>query len=427
MVFFILINTSYICESFYLIRLKNPIHLTEVIKIKKSIILILLISFCLLLSGCWSKRELNELAIVVAAGIDKTDNGYEVSVQIVNPSAVTSQRAPSIQSPVITYHATGESVFEAIRKLTTLTPRKAYFAHIQVLVLGDRLAMEGINDAIDLFVRDPESRNDFIVVVSHSATAREILNVLTPIEKIPANKMLNSLNESEKAWGSTVSINIDELATTLNSEKNSAVLPAIEIQGDKQLGMDKTNVEQIDTPAVLKYGGLAVFKQDSLVGLLTEEESKSFNFLNDNIKSTVEILSCPNNGVLTTEITKSTTKIKGTFKNNTPRINVYIDIDQNVGEVHCVIDLTENKSIEYINKKSAQSIKTQIEQTLMIIQRNYKADIVGFGEVLYREDYRAWKNIKDDWSTIFPELEIKVEVKVNTSAIGTFNNWKSKE
>ncbi|MBH9787576.1 Ger(x)C family spore germination protein, partial [Clostridioides difficile] len=44
----------------------------------------LLCILTLLLSGCWSKRELNELAIVVALGIDKIDEEYEITVQIVD-------------------------------------------------------------------------------------------------------------------------------------------------------------------------------------------------------------------------------------------------------------------------------------------------------------------------------------------------------
>ncbi|MEE3808806.1 Ger(x)C family spore germination protein [Lysinibacillus fusiformis] len=397
------------------------------IKITKSKTILIFISFCILLSGCWSKRELNELAIVVAAGIDKVDNGFEVSVQIVNPSEISSQKPSSNQATVITYHSTGVSIFEAIRKLTTITPRKAYFAHLQVLILGDRLATEGINDVLDLFVRDPETRNDFVVVVSRESPAKEILNVLTPIEKIPANKIVNSLQGTEKAWGSTLSVNVDELATVINSERKSAVLPVIEIQGDKQLGLEKSNVEKVETPAILKYVGLAVFKQDRLIGVLSEEESKSFNFLNDNIKSTVVVFSCPTTGKLTTEITESTAKIKGKYKNNTPKININIHIDQNVGEVQCDLNLTDSKTIEYINKKAAQTIKSQIEETITTIQQSYKSDIVGFGELLYRENYKKWKIVKDDWSTIFPELEVEVEVYVNTSSVGTVNNWRSKK
>ncbi len=79
----------------------------------------------------------------------------------------------------------------------------------------------------------------------------------------------------------------------------------IEIQGDTQLGIDKANVESIKTSTILKYAGLAIFKQDKLIGFLTEEESRSFNFLNDNIKSTVEVISCPEEGKLTIEIKKN--------------------------------------------------------------------------------------------------------------------------
>ncbi len=363
----------------------------------------------------------------MAAGIDKIDDEYEVSVQIVNPSEISASNPSSGRSPVTTYHAKGKSVFEAIRRLTTSTPRKAYFAHLQVVVIGEKLATEGIDQTVDFFARDPEIRNDFDFVVSYQSSAKEILNILTPIEKIPANKMINSLDGTEKAWGSILSVDIDDLVTTLGKEEKNAVLSGIEIQGDTQLGMDKVNVERIESPAILKYVGLAVFKQDKLIGFLTEEESRSFNFLNDTIKGTVESISCPGESTLTTEITRSTTKIKGKFKNNTPIINVRIDIDQNVGEVGCAIDLTETKSIEYINKETAELIKTQLKKTLTTIQKNYQADILGFGEVLYREDHRAWKKIKDDWPRIFSELEINVKVNVNTSGIGTFNKWKSKE
>ena len=52
---------------------------------RKMILLFLILT--LLLSGCWSKRELHELAIVVALGIDKVDEDFEVSIQVVDPSS----------------------------------------------------------------------------------------------------------------------------------------------------------------------------------------------------------------------------------------------------------------------------------------------------------------------------------------------------
>lgn len=39
-----------------------------------------------LLSGCWSRKELGDLAVAIGLGIDKSDKGYRVTVQIVAPS-----------------------------------------------------------------------------------------------------------------------------------------------------------------------------------------------------------------------------------------------------------------------------------------------------------------------------------------------------
>ncbi|MEY9970767.1 spore germination protein KC [Lysinibacillus sp. RC46] len=384
--------------------------------------LCLLMIVTLLLGGCWSKRELNELAIVAALGIDKVDNEFEITVQVVDTGEISSKQPSSGRSPVITYHSTGATVFEAIRKMTTVTARKLYFAHLQIVVLGNELAEEGINEPLDLVSRDHEFRNDFDVIVAHDATADEVLNVLTPIEKVPANKLLNSLKTSEKTWGTTESIKIDELINTLNTKETSVVMSAIEIQGDKNIGKEQTNVKRSKSPVLLKYAGLAVFKEGKLIGLLTEDESRSLGFLKDKIDSTIEILACPKGGTLATEITHSKTKVKGKFENGAPKIDVVIDVNQNVGEVLCNIDLTKEKSIHLINKKTEELIKKRIEETIRSVQQNYQVDIFGFGEELHRTNPKEWKKIKKDWLTIFQELPVKVKVHVNTQGLGTMEN-----
>ncbi|MFJ7406041.1 MULTISPECIES: Ger(x)C family spore germination protein [unclassified Lysinibacillus] len=384
--------------------------------------ILLLFILTLLLSGCWSKRELNELAIVVALGVDKIDDEYEISIQVVDTSEISSKQPSSGRSPVVTYNSKGKSVFEAIRRMTTLTPRRPYFAHLQMVVIGEKLAEEGINEPLDFIARDHEFRNDFDVIITHDSTAKEVLNVLTPIEKMPANKLLNSIKVSEKSWGSTLSVNTDELLNTLSSKEKSAVLSVVEIEGDTKLGIDQTNVERITTPVILKYIGIAVFKEDKLIGILSEEESIYYNFLNNKIESTIEVLSCPDGGELSTEITKSTSNIKGTFKNGIPKITIKIDITQNIGEVNCPINLTKDKSIHYINKKTEERIKEQTKKTLDTIQKNYKLDILGFGEALHRKDPKKWEETKKEWSTIYPEVAVNIEVNVATRGLGTIQN-----
>src|SRR5699024_7954334 len=108
---------------------------------KKCIVTLLILT--LLLSGCWDRRELNELGITMALGIDKIENEYVVSAQVVVPSEV-SMKASTGRSAVTLYKASGDTIYEAFRRMTKNSPRKIYPGHLQILVLSEDLAKEGI-------------------------------------------------------------------------------------------------------------------------------------------------------------------------------------------------------------------------------------------------------------------------------------------
>lgn len=46
----------------------------------------------MLLTGCWNRRELNELAVVLAVGIDSAYGQYAVSVQVSEPLQMSRNR-----------------------------------------------------------------------------------------------------------------------------------------------------------------------------------------------------------------------------------------------------------------------------------------------------------------------------------------------
>jgi spore germination protein KC len=56
---------------------------------RKWAVLLLMILVTVLLTSCWSKKELTDLAIVSAMAIDKTKDGrYHLTLQIINPGNV---------------------------------------------------------------------------------------------------------------------------------------------------------------------------------------------------------------------------------------------------------------------------------------------------------------------------------------------------
>ncbi|MHB9096100.1 MAG: Ger(x)C family spore germination protein, partial [Eubacteriales bacterium] len=58
----------------------------------KKLCLITILIFNIFISGCWNKRELNQLAVVMGTGIDSTPDGQvSLTVQIVRPEQMKSE------------------------------------------------------------------------------------------------------------------------------------------------------------------------------------------------------------------------------------------------------------------------------------------------------------------------------------------------
>ncbi|WP_281890333.1 hypothetical protein [Paenibacillus sp. YYML68] len=144
--------------------------------LKPVITCVLCLLLAIPLTGCWNRKELNDLAIAGGLAIDQADaSQYKVTVQVVDPSEVASRKGGGGRSPVLTFEATAPSVFEAIRKLTTSSPRKIYLSHLRIVVLGQQLAERGIAKPLEFLSRDHEVRSDFFVILAKDAKASDIL------------------------------------------------------------------------------------------------------------------------------------------------------------------------------------------------------------------------------------------------------------
>lgn len=380
-----------------------------------------LLILCLFLTGCWDRRELNELAITLAFGIDKVEDEYQVTAQIVVPSEI-SMKTSTGRSPVTLFQANGETVYEAIRKMTKNSPRKIYPGHLRMIVIGEELAEEGIGESLELLSRDLEVRSDFYVVIAKDKTAAEILNITTTLEAIPANKMFNTLKTSEEAWAATNGIILDELIADLTSEGKEAVLTGILVTGNQEIGTSKQNVESITPSARIVYDHLAVFKKDKLVGWLTERESIGYNDITNSVKNTVTAISCPKEGKVSIEIIQLHSDVKGKINKGKPEVDVNIKVKGNVGEVECQINLSEQKTIVELEKITEKKMEDTINQTIETAQKQYESDIFGFGEAIHRSNPKEWNKIKEQWDEEFTELTANVKVDVKLRHTGTVGN-----
>ncbi|WP_347548576.1 Ger(x)C family spore germination protein [Pseudalkalibacillus hwajinpoensis] len=380
----------------------------------------------LLLSGCWDARELNELAIAVAYGIDKREGEYLVTAQVVNPGEI--EEAGGKTTPVTVYQESADTLLEGFRRLTTIAPRKIYGSHLRILVIGEELAKEGIGEVIDLLSRDPEIRNDFYIVVSKEAYAGDVLQVLTSLETIPANKLYASLETSEKTWAPTMTVTLDQLSRQLMEAGMEPMLTGVEVIGDVSVGESKENVAHIEPQTQLQYHGTAVFNKDALVGWLNDSESKGVHYAIDRVKSTVVVVPCGEEGKIGIELIDTKAELKAKAINNHPRGTIDLQVEGKVSDVECShLDLSKKSTIEDLEKKTEENIKNKIQDALKVTQEEFQSDLFGFGKAIHRSSPDYWKTVKKEWDQQYKDLPVKVTVDVTISRTGTIGNSPLKE
>ncbi|WP_071532919.1 Ger(x)C family spore germination protein [Saccharococcus caldoxylosilyticus] len=276
--------------------------------------------------------------------------------------------------------------------------------------------------------RDHEMRADFYILIARGTSAGNVLKTLDPQENIPANAMFLSLETSEKSFAATVVKEINDLITEIVSDGQDPVITGIKVTGRKEQGMSmEENLKKVDTPVRLNLNGTAVFRDDKLVGWLNDSETKGYNYATGRVKNTVGNIACPNHqGNMAIEVMRTDAKIKGKVKNGRPIVDIYIELEANIGEVECDIDLmnlsTFTKLKRMLNKQSEELIDMAVDKA-----KEFRSDIFGFGNAIHRSDPKGWAQVKHHWRDRFPDTKVNVHVRTKWQRTGTITESFQKE
>lgn len=388
-------------------------------KIRNVIVCLFLV---LLLTGCWGRRELNEIAVVAGMGVDKVGDQYLVTVQVFNPGEIATTKGGSGKAPVSTYQVKAETIFTAVRRLTTMTPRKLYFAHLRIFIIGESVARDNIAPILDLASRDHEFRSDFYVVVTKKIEANKVLKIFTPLEKVPANYLFSMLQHSEKTWAPLTTVKVDQLVSDIESKGKEAIITAVSLKGKAEEGEKKDITESIGDKTELFYPNIGVFKGNRLVGWLDEKESAGYNYVHDNVYGTVVEVPCGKDRKNVIEIMHTKTEVKASMQGQKPKVDVIVHSQGNIGEMQCQANLLAPKTMQTLGKEASQSIKTDIRKVVQIAQKKYHSDIFGFGEVVHRSEPKVWKKLETNWDDTFSTMPVDIHVQVKLKYFGRENH-----
>ncbi len=366
---------------------------------------ILLVIIILFITGC-NYRELNDIAVVTAISVDRDKDGYKTIVQVINPTK--EQDSTSSGEPdFITYTSTGKTLQESFRKVMLESPRKIYGSQMQLLIIGEELARDGIGDILDFFFRDPEIRFNFNVVVEKKNSDNKAIKTLTVLDNLSSSNIMDSIKNASNYIGNSIDVTFEDLMNMYLYDNLEIVLPSIYATGNDNYNND-SNLSSTSNYSKVIVSNLSIFKDDKLQGYLTFNESIGYNFITDNIKDTLVSFECDNGRYLVSEIINNNSDIETDVIGR--KIIVTIHGNASINENNCDYNLKESSEIETINKMVNNKIEELVSNSANSIRNKYNSDIFGFRDLFYKKDYKEYNNIKSVWyEDVFNDIEVEVK------------------
>lgn len=356
----------------------------------KIFILILIIIFFISFSYSYKALNIENLAFVVALGIDTSDSKeIKVTFQFVNPPSTSE--GSNQESKVFQDTIDCNSIPNAINIMNSYLARKIDLSHCRNIVFSEEIAKSGISNFIYTLMNDVQVRPTSNIIVT-TCTANEYIKNSKPSLETSITRYYDIFPNSGHYTGyvSNASIGNFYNALVCNSCEPYTILGGVsssaEIGSQSTVSSDsdiKSGSSPISGLRSSENIGMAAFKHDKLIGELDAIETVCFHILKNNINSFIISVPSPEDNTSKIDLLvtpKGSTKIKVDIVNDSP----YIKID---GAFNAkVYSMDENTS--YLNPDVLVSLSNTCNRYLEDVLLSYlyktsvefKSDISGIGK-----------------------------------------------
>ena len=407
------------------------------IKIKsvfqKALVFIVIILLLTAFSSSYNSLNIDKLAYVVAIGIDTSEkNNLRVSFQFTNASSV-SETGSSEKSPSIIDTVDASSISTAVNLMNTYIGKKINLSHCKVIVFSESIATEGISKQIYTLINDTQIRPSANIVVSKCDAKYYIENSKPSFENL-ITKYYDIFPSSSDYTAYTVNATIGDFLYALECKTCSptAILGGMNTENSNTNSSLNTNkdssVKSNESSISGKRGseniGVAVFKEDKLVGELNAIECLAFLNLKNEAKGFLISVPDPNeiNSYIDVYLTPDNNlKIDVNIINGSPYIKIKANYSGRIHSVTSESAYLDSQVLDNINKSCNSYLESIFSNYLYKTSRDFKSDINRFGKFclskfLTTKDFENY-NWLDNYKNSF--FDVDVETSIESSLLLT--------
>lgn len=365
---------------------------------KRLKIISVLIIFLFLLTGCVGK-EPNEIAYIVALGIDSGENGkYKITIQYANPSEISGgdEGGDVEESGVESLVLEASDIYAALGIADQLESKTFSLSHTKLIIVSRETSENGIRDMAEMFIRNEELRPDVYLAVAENG-AEEYLQNVNPATEVNPAKYYSMIFDKNKFVGLPEGI-LKNFFISADTGNYDLLLPIAHTSKEETVGS-------------------AVFKDGKMVGEIGAFETEIYKLLDRD--RAFGYLTLQNDTTLKNPVTIKTVQKKP------PKYDIDIDnktIDVKLkleGDIYAVSpDYRIEADLDTFEKNCEEYVSGECEKLMRGLLTDMKSDIFRLTErskakFLTNEDYDYYKNHVD-----YSDFEIKVETDFDIRRTG---------
>ena len=407
-------------------------------KFLRTYFLPIMIAFAMLLffTHDFGLIDIEHTAIIVAMGVDKTDEEYEVSTKIAIPQA-TTQNVSNNDSLI---SAKGKTIAEALDKIAVNTGWYPLFAFCNLIILGESTLDGNIMDTVNFFIRT-DRVPDSATVCACEGTAKELLSTNTPLDSVSSFAMQKILQQDYARMDRIANVNVKQFVEKSLSKSETAYFPYVSTvkSGEKSesgssggsggssggsggSGGQGENGQGGNESSVYDATNTVVFSKGRKVFFLSPEETLMLNLKSKNsIDTFIKLDEVNYEGKITPvliEIEDSKKDFDFEFDDKRPVYNVKMILYCRIVSANASAPVSELYPSAKVSDDILEATEKKMKDTLTSLYKKSQlvgCDLFGIKDELYKYHYKKYDGLKDDvLSATALNLEITCRSKTTT-------------
>ncbi|ADU32440.1 Ger(x)C family spore germination protein [Evansella cellulosilytica] len=374
---------------------------------------IIVFTYLILLSGCWSMTEINDNAMVTIIFLDKGDDGQ---IELTLGFPLTNRMVPGEMGASIegrfytTVTKQEENIAAAYRLIQSDLPRKITWGQTKNVIIGKEFGEIGLHDCIDFLARQPSFPLGAKVFVA-PGKATDITKLTPAFERFPS-EVLDEFMDQDL----TISITFLDFLKAYEYGGN-VIVPMLTIGEEPMVSEDWKVSTWVGT------GGAALFHDWKIVGTLNQSEMRGALWFHKVAREAVITIDSPTDGKPISIIVLDSKIQKRPSIDETGQLSFEITIEavDDLLSVGSKIDINDPEIIDELEMLFAEAIKKRLERTFTITQE-VGADVFLVGQYFEWHHPKEWEKLRSDWDNKYKEVTLDAHVTMKIKRHGAISN-----